>query len=147
MDRQLIKSLIDALASSDLTELEYSSGGATLRLSKGARAPVSQPAADPAPPASEPAPPPPAPEPRGAAASSGVVAAPLFGIVHLHRSPGTPPLVTAGQAVAAGQVLCLIEAMKVFTELRAEQAGTVAAVLVETGQEVEAGQALFRLEA
>jgi acetyl-CoA carboxylase biotin carboxyl carrier protein len=73
------------------------------------------------------------------------VTAPLFGVVHLQRTPGTP-LVVAGQAVTAGQVLCLIEAMKVFTELRAEQDGTIAAVLVQSGQDVEAGQPLFRLE-
>ena len=70
----------------------------------------------------------------------------MFGVVHLQRSPGAPPLVTAGEAVSAGQVLCTIEAMKIFTDLRAEGDGTVAAVLVQSGQEVEAGQALFRME-
>lgn len=149
MDRQLIKSLIDALAASDLSELEYTANGATLRLVKGApgsttgraaSAPVSNPGVDPAP----------APLPRSASlpgAPDGLVRSPAFGVVHLQRSPGTPPLVTAGEAVTAGQVLCLIEAMKVFTELPAPCAGVMDAVLVESGQEVEAGQPLFRMEA
>ena len=142
MDRQLIKSLIDALAASDLSEIEYTADGATLRLVKGPAGQATVAAA--LPPIAAPGPAPAAP-PFSAAPQAAIVEAPAYGVVHLQRSPGTPPLVTAGDAVAAGQVLCLIEAMKVFTELRAERAGTVAAVLVETGQEVEAGQPLFRM--
>ena len=135
MDNDLIKTLIDALEASSLTELEYSAGGATLRLVKRAE---THPAA--AAPAVERI------EPAAPSRPSSTVNAPVFGVVHLQRSPGTPPLVTAGEAVSAGQVLCMIEAMKIFTELRAEGDGTVAAILVQSGQEVEAGQALFRLE-
>jgi acetyl-CoA carboxylase biotin carboxyl carrier protein len=143
MDRQLIKMLIDALAASDLSELEYSRDGATLRLVKRAAAaearapsppePSSQPiaTAEPVPAATDPAP--------------DIIAAPLYGIVHLQRSPDAGPFVGVGEMVTAGQVLCVVEAMKVFTELRAERGGTIAAVLVRSGQEVEAGQALFRM--
>ena len=74
-----------------------------------------------------------------------MVAAPLYGIVHLQRTPEAAPFVTVGQAVEAGQVVCTIEAMKVFTDVRAERAGTVAEILVTTAQEVEAGQTLVRL--
>jgi acetyl-CoA carboxylase biotin carboxyl carrier protein len=70
--------------------------------------------------------------------------APLYGVVHLRPTPDEPPFVVAGQAVKAGQTLCVIEAMKVFNEVRAEYDATVAAVLVTSGQEVEAGQALMR---
>ena len=146
MDRQLIRSLIDALQSSGLSELEYTSGGETLRLVK---------AGDPAGPVRAPAVPGTAPVPvpavslpaisAPALADSDVVAAPLYGVVHLQPAPGAAPFVTAGQAVEAGQVLCTVEAMKVFTEVRAVQAGTVDAVLVTDGQEVEPGQALLRL--
>jgi len=73
--------------------------------------------------------------------------APLYGVVHLQPTPGEPPFVQAGQAVRAGQTLCVIEAMKVFNEVRAERDATVEAVLVRSGQEVEAGQALFRFDA
>lgn len=71
--------------------------------------------------------------------------APLYGVVHLKPAPDEPPFVTAGIAVKAGQTLCMIEAMKIFNEVRAEHDATVEAVLVTSGQEVEAGQALLRL--
>ncbi len=77
---------------------------------------------------------------------SGEFQAPMYGIVHLQPSPGAPSFVRIGDTVRTGQTLCLMEAMKVFSELRAERDGTVRAVLVEAGQEVDAGQALFLLD-
>jgi acetyl-CoA carboxylase biotin carboxyl carrier protein len=76
---------------------------------------------------------------------ASVFRSPLHGVVHLHPSPGAPPFVRIGQTVHAGQTLCTVEAMKAFTELRAEADGVIDAILVETGQEVEASQILFRL--
>lgn len=143
MDLQQIKALIDALTASDLSELEYQHDGSTLRLVKN--------------------PAPAAPRTLGGQApavsaetepSAGVVAAPVapvevcspvYGVVHLRPSPAEPPFVAVGEAVAVGRTLCVIEAMKVFNEVRAEHAATVDAVLVESGQEVESGQPLFRL--
>lgn len=139
MDRQTIEALIDALGKSGLAELEYTQDGATLRLVRLRK--DAAPAA--APLSAEPAPA--APAPVAAAPSGQDVLAPLYGVVHLRPSPGAPPFVTPGQRVTAGQPLCLMEAMKVFNELRAERDGVVEAVLVESGQEVEAGQMLFRL--
>ena len=140
MDRQLIKTLIDALAASDLSELEYSRDGETLRLLKRAAAPAQRAPSVPPEPVATVAPLPPAAEP-----ASDIIAAPLYGIVHLQPNPGAEPFVGVGDMVTAGQVLCVVEAMKVFTELRAERDGTIAAVLVCSDQEVEAGQALFRI--
>ena len=137
MDRQLIKELIDALEASGLTELEYSRDGATLRLTRGMPGVVPVAAAAPSP-ASH-MPPPPAP------AAVDLVVAPLYGIVHLQRSPGTPPFVVTGQAIEGGQVLCTVEAMKVFTDVRADRGGTIAEIMAANGQEVEAGQPLIRL--
>lgn len=77
----------------------------------------------------------------------GAVAAPCFGIVHLSPAPGVEAFVRAGERVAVGQKLCLIEAMKVFTAVAADQAGRVAEILVASGDEVTRGQGLFRLEA
>ncbi len=74
------------------------------------------------------------------------VVAPLFGIVYLQPAPNAPVFVSPGQAVTAGTPLCVIEAMKMLHEIRAERDGTIAAVLVSSGQEVEAGQELMRLE-
>ena len=150
MNQEQIKTLIDALAASDLSELEYSENGCTLRLMKqsalGAEAPrrsgvaaqqVRAPAAVQV-----------APQPAHAQAPvSAECLAPLYGVVHLQPTPGEPPFVQAGQAIRAGQTLCVIEAMKVFNEVRAERDAMVEAVLVRSGQEVEAGQALFRFDA
>ncbi|WP_158746667.1 acetyl-CoA carboxylase biotin carboxyl carrier protein subunit [Acidisphaera sp. L21] len=138
MDRITIKALIDALEASDLAELEYSQDGATLRLVKAGCA-IAAPAValPPRPPALPDAPPP--------AAPPGEFCSPLYGVVHLRPSPNAPPFVQPGQAIRAGQSLCTVEAMKAFTELRAETDGVVQAILVESGQEVESGQPLFRI--
>jgi acetyl-CoA carboxylase biotin carboxyl carrier protein len=146
MDAQQIKAFIDAMAASDLDEMEISHDGWTLRLVRRAGAsPVvpslstvaasggaAQPASSPAIAASAPA-------------GATEVLAPLFGVVHLQQAPGEPPFVTPGQVVEAGHLLCVIEAMKVFNDVRAEHDGTIAEVLVSSGQEVEAGQPLLRL--
>jgi len=147
MDLQQIKALIDALTASDLSELEYQHDGSTLRLVKhpapaDLRAPGRQ---------APPAPGQPAPAagvvaaPAATPAAPAEVCSPVYGVVHLRPSPAEPPFVAIGEAVAAGRTLCVIEAMKVFNEVRAGHAGTVAAVLVDSGQEVESGQPLFRL--
>jgi acetyl-CoA carboxylase biotin carboxyl carrier protein len=161
MDLQVIKALIDAFAASNLAEMEYRADGATLRLVKRAASAAPAPGqavdattdASPGEPAAAAQPEFAQPEfaqPEGAqpgpsAAPAAFVTTPLHGLVHLQRMPDAPPFVAAGQAVAAGQVLCAIEAMKTFTEIRAERDCTIAEVLVATGQEVDAGQPLFRL--
>jgi len=138
MNQEQIKTLIDALAASDLAQLEYSENGSTLRLFK--QAALESLAAD-----TSATNGPPSASPEAAASSSSTdCLAPLYGVLHLQPSPGEPSFVQAGQSVAAGQTLCVIEAMKVFNEVRAERDGTVAAVLAVSGQEVEAGQPLFR---
>jgi acetyl-CoA carboxylase biotin carboxyl carrier protein len=143
MKQEQIKTLIDALAASDLAELEYSENGSTLRLVK-----LSALGASTAVPAMR-SPSGARKAPRQALEETAAVAsteclAPLFGVVHLQPAPGEPPFVQPGQAVEAGQLLCVIEAMKMFNEVRADRAGTVQQVLVHSGQEVEAGQSLFR---
>jgi acetyl-CoA carboxylase biotin carboxyl carrier protein len=144
MDLQQIKTFIDAMAASDLAEMEVSRDGWTLRLVR--RAPT---AAVPATPRTAGFPKPPEsggmlPAAEAAACPDNEVRAPLYGVVHLQPSPGEPPFAAAGTHVKAGQTLCVIEAMKVFNEVRAEHDGTVEAVLVKSGQEVEAGQTLLR---
>ncbi|SCK25316.1 acetyl-CoA carboxylase biotin carboxyl carrier protein [Variovorax sp. HW608] len=147
MKQEQIKTLIDALAGSDLSELEYSENGSTLRLVKQSaagsapRRPLPravQNAVDAAPARNEPAPAP-------AASAPAELCAPLYGVVHLQSSPGEPPFVQAGQSIQAGQTLCVIEAMKVFNEVQIDHAATIAEVLVRSGEEVEAGRPLFRL--
>lgn len=147
MKQEQIKTLIDALAASDLAELEFSENGSSLRLVKlsalgaaPAAPAVRQPSAlrKALPGAIE--------EAVAPTAASADCLAPLHGVVHLQPAPGEPPFVQPGQAVEAGQLLCVIEAMKMFNEVRADHAGTVRQVLAHSGQEVEAGQPLFRFE-
>jgi acetyl-CoA carboxylase biotin carboxyl carrier protein len=144
MEPQQIKAFIDAMASSDLAEMEFSQDGWTLRLvrrANGTQAPamrVDRHRARPAVATGA------APRENAVRPAESVLRAPLYGVVHLQSSPGEPPFVTPGLAVKAGQTLCVIEAMKVFNEVRAEHDATVDAVLVASGQEVEAGQPLVR---
>jgi acetyl-CoA carboxylase biotin carboxyl carrier protein len=142
MDLLEIKALIDAMAASDLAEMEVAKDGWTLRLVRRAGAAAPRPLA------------------RGVAEPAGVderpdttlglpdnltVRAPLAGTVHLSPSPGEPAFVAVGQTVKAGANLCVIEAMKMFNAVTAERDGTVEAVLVTAGDEVEAGQPLLRI--
>lgn len=80
------------------------------------------------------------------AAHPGAVTSPMVGIAYLSAEPGSPAFVTPGQMVAAGQTLLLIEAMKTFNQIKAARAGTVARVLVASGEAVEYGQVLMVVE-
>ena len=74
-----------------------------------------------------------------------LVLSPLYGIVHLQPAPDAAPFVMVGQEVKAGTALCVIEAMKVFNHVYAEQAGTVKTILISNGQEVDVGQVLMSI--
>jgi acetyl-CoA carboxylase biotin carboxyl carrier protein len=76
----------------------------------------------------------------------GAVLSPMVGVAYLAPEPGATPFVTAGQVVAAGQTLLLIEAMKTFNQIKAPKAGTVARILVAPGAPVEYGEPLLILE-
>jgi acetyl-CoA carboxylase biotin carboxyl carrier protein len=70
----------------------------------------------------------------------------MVGVAYLASEPGAAPFITVGQTVAVGQTLLLIEAMKTYNQIRAQKAGTVMRILVETGQPVEYGQPLLIVE-
>ena len=149
MEAHQIKAFIDAMAASDLEEMEVRHEGWELRLVRRSRgaAPdavrtTAAPAAVPAPPRSQE----PARSTPAAAAGPQEILAPMFGVVHLQQAPGEPPFVRVGDVIEAGQMLCAIEAMKVFNDVRADRGGRVAAVLVASGAEVEAGQPLVTIE-
>jgi acetyl-CoA carboxylase biotin carboxyl carrier protein len=142
MDLSEIKSVIDTMAASDLSEMEVSKDGWTLRLVRRAEAgmPLNSPRGAVRGPASV--------EPRDAAPVASddlTVRAPLAGTLFLSAAPGEPAFVAVGRAVKAGETLCVIEAMKVFNAVKAERDGIVEAVLVASGDEVEAGQPLLRV--
>ncbi|MFZ4289413.1 acetyl-CoA carboxylase biotin carboxyl carrier protein [Variovorax sp. HJSM1_2] len=155
MNLQEIKALIDAMAASDLSEMALTRDGIQLRLvrKKGGTAAAATQAGPPTPTSQPPAKPVATATPRQVAApvatpvapAANEITTPLYGVVHWRPSPDAPPFVAAGQSIQAGQVVCVVEAMKVFNEIRAENDATVQALLVESGQEVEAGQPLLRL--
>lgn len=144
-----IKALIDAMAASDLSEMELTRDGTLLRLvrrkSAATEVPQETPAQPAQPVASRAQRQPSAPAAQATAAVPSEITTPLYGVVHWRPSPDAPPFVAAGQTIKAGQVVCVVEAMKVFNEIRAEHDATVLALLVESGQEVESGQPLLRL--
>jgi acetyl-CoA carboxylase biotin carboxyl carrier protein len=154
-----LKRLMDAMAAADVAELEYEwdgtdeAPGGRVALRRGVvpvavAAPV---AATPAPavapaPASAPATAT-APAPAPAAASKGVeVVAPIVGTFYASPSPDAGPFVKEGDRVKVGQVLCIIEAMKLMNEIESEVAGTVVEIAVRNEDPVEYGQVLFRID-
>jgi acetyl-CoA carboxylase biotin carboxyl carrier protein len=139
MDARQAKAFIDVMAASDLGEMEISHEGWTLRLVRYARGTQSPPSIEaPRLPAASRA-------QRVEATGPQEVRAPMFGVVHLQAAPGDPPFVKAGDVIEPGTLVCTIEAMKVFNEVRADRSGRVAAVLVASGVEVEAGQPLLAI--
>jgi acetyl-CoA carboxylase biotin carboxyl carrier protein len=137
----LIDRLSGLLERSDLTELEVEAGGTGLILRKPAALAVAAPAVPPAPAAEAPA----EPAARDAPGRPAVVA-PLTGIFYGSPAPGSPPYVTIGGEVQVGQVIGLIEAMKLFNEIKSDRAGRVVRIVVESGQLVKAKQPLIEVE-
>jgi acetyl-CoA carboxylase biotin carboxyl carrier protein len=85
------------------------------------------------------------PQPDASGVADIIVPAPMHGIFHQAMAPGEPQLVEVGANIEAGQKICIIEAMKTFIGIVAETPGTVLAILAENGDEIEAGQPLFRI--
>ena len=145
IDTAEIRALAEILADTGLTEIEVSDGDSRVRV---ARAPAA--AAAHAPPMMMVPPPSGAPPLQTVAVADadhpGAVTSPMVGVAYLSAEPGTAPFVTAGQAVAAGQTLLLIEAMKTFNQIKAPRAGTITRILVASSQPVEYGEVLMVLE-
>jgi len=148
MTNQEIKELLQIFEESGVAEMEVQRGENRLRLR---RAPTTQelqvPAAAPAQPAAPHAPAP-APAPAKAVpadANHTLVKSPIVGTYYDAPSPGAPPFVKIGDTVEPGQVLCIIESMKLMNEIEAEMAGTLVHKLVENGRPVEYGEALFAI--
>ena len=148
MDLRKIKKLIDLLEESDLSELEIKEGEEVVRLSRVPRgAPPPLPAqyvpAAPAPAAPPAAAAEPVGEPDSGLPAGYVVRAPMVGTFYASSQPGDPPFVTVGQKVSAGDTLGIIEAMKMFNQIEADQGGVVAAILIEDGTALEFDQPMF----
>ena len=167
LDVDALRQIVDILEASDVTRLSWQRGDERLYIRRGQAPATTIVHAAPASPAvtvaSSPAPadyaaarpvttpglaPAPAPAPAKPEPKPGhVVTSPFVGTFYRTPAPDQPPFVDVGTNVRKGQVLCIVEAMKLMNEIEAEVAGRVAEVLVENGQPVEFGQALFRIEA
>ena len=161
MDLKDIKVIVDLMKKNAVSEFEMEQGDFKIKLKRESpkrrgkeaaaesplivQTPVSAPitAAAPAvvPPAPVAAAPAPEPAPRGPEVKS-----PMIGTFYRRPSPDAEPFVEVGAAVEPDTVVCIIEAMKVMNEIKAEVKGTIAEVLVEDGDPVEYGKALFRIE-
>ena len=143
----LIDRLAVLLERSDLSELEVEAGstGLVLRKPVAMAVPVAAGAAGSAP-APSPEPAAPAPDAAAPAAARPSVKAPLTGIFYASPAPGSAPYVQVGGEVAVGQVIGLIEAMKLFNEIKSDLAGRVVKVVAESGALVKAKQPLIEVE-
>lgn len=148
MDIRKVKKLIELLEESNISELEIHEGEESVRISRhGSGAVIAAPApvmAAPAAPVIAAAP----TETSGAEpeVSGHKVTSPMVGSFYRAASPGAAPFVEVGQSVQVGDTLCIIEAMKLLNQIESDKAGTVKAILVENGEPVEYGQALFIIE-
>jgi acetyl-CoA carboxylase biotin carboxyl carrier protein len=150
MDLRKLKKLIDLVQESGIAELEITEGEERVRIARGGAVsvtPLAAAAPVPAAPASGAPASSPAPAPDAAAPAPGeeghTVKSPMVGTFYRAPSPDAKPFVSAGDAVKEGQTICVIEAMKLMNEIECDVAGVVKAILVENGQPVEYGQALF----
>ena len=153
MDIRKIKKLIELLEESGLAEIEITEGEESVRIARVTHsAPVvTQYAAAPAPVAAAAPAPPAAPAaaaaaPAPTARDENLVTAPMVGTFYASPAPGAKSFVEVGQEVRIGQVLCIIEAMKMMNQIESERAGKVVAVLAKNGEPVEFGQPLFAIE-
>jgi acetyl-CoA carboxylase biotin carboxyl carrier protein len=153
MDIRKVKKLIELLESSDVAEIEIKEGEETVRISRASRvAPPAQihyqsaPVAAPAPA--------PAPAPTASETDAGkdarkirgnVVKSPMVGTFYRSPSPSSPAFVEVGQHVKVGDVICIIEAMKMMNQIEADHSGVVEAILVTDGEPVEFDQALVTI--
>jgi acetyl-CoA carboxylase biotin carboxyl carrier protein len=148
MEMEKIRELIQLVEDSQIQEIELSQRGETIRISKGgAVAPLAAPAPAAAPPvAATPAPAPAAEVPEPSRAGLTEVTSPIVGTFYGAASPESAPFVEVGQRVMPGDVLCIVEAMKVMNEIESEYSGVVREITIQNGQPVEFGQVLFLIE-
>ncbi len=147
MDIRKVKKLIELLKESGIAEIEISEGEESVRISRYSRdAPVG--AAPPAPIAHIAAAEPAAVEAAipDAARSGHEVIAPMVGTFYSGPAPAAKSFVEIGSLVAVGDILCVVEAMKIMNQIESEVAGRVVSILAENGAPVEFGQVLFIIE-
>ena len=149
MELEKVKELVEMMKANDLSELEIVDGNTRIMLRRGGMAQViPMPALMPSAGQLAQAAPAPAPGAAEAAAEEKFkqIVSPIVGTFYAAPSPNAEPFVTVGSRVDEDKVVCIIEAMKVMNEIKAEIRGTIRKVLVTNGQAVEYGQPLFLVE-
>lgn len=149
VDPELVRELSRLLEENDLTELEWSEGGRSVRVVRNPGAVVAAPAPASPPPAAAPhSDAEPAPAATGFAYTDhpGAVTSPMVGTAYVAPEPGADPFVTVGAQVAQGQTLLIVEAMKTMNPIPAPRAGVVSRILVADATPVEYGQVLLIVE-
>ncbi|MGD8587756.1 MAG: acetyl-CoA carboxylase biotin carboxyl carrier protein [Chromatiales bacterium] len=154
MDIRKVKKLIELLEESNIAEIEIHEGEESVRISRQstlaapfypAAAAVAAPSPVPATTPPDQSPRPPAEEPT-AEIQGHAVKSPMVGTFYRSPSPGSKSFVEEGQQVAVGDILCIIEAMKILNQIESDKAGTIKKVLVENGQPVEYNEPLFIID-
>ena len=153
MELKDIKAVIDLMKKNDLSVFEMEKDGFKLKLQKGAGdqtvftapPPVAPAAPAPAASAESPAAPAPAAPPAEKGGALKDILSPMVGTFYRASSPEAPPFVDVGKEVTEETVVCIIEAMKVMNEIKAEIKGVIAEVVAEGGKPVQFGQVLFRV--
>ncbi len=155
MNQKEIKELIEFLIEKDITEFELERGDVKLRVKRGhethiVAAPAAPVMSVAAPPVSRPSVPAPAAVAAPAAPPAEevdlhYVKSPIVGTYYESPSPGSPPFIKVGDSVKEGQVLCIVEAMKLMNEIEADASGEIVKILVANGAPVEYGMPLFAI--
>jgi len=148
-----IKAIIDLMKKNDLSVFEMEKDGFKLKLQKGAGDQTVFAAPAPGPSFSAPPPPSLGPVPVSPAAPAveergtplREIVSPMVGTFYRAASPESPPFVDAGKEVTEETIVCIIEAMKVMNEIKAETKGVIAEIVAESGKPVQFGQVLFRV--
>jgi len=147
MNLKEIREILDLLKGSYVTEFELGRGDSRLMVRRGQPPAVYAPPAPPAPPvAARPAEAPEAKAPEPAAAKPyKELVSPIVGTFYRAPAPDASPFVEVGTHVVKGQVLCIVEAMKIMNQIESDTTGSIAAILVENAQPVAYGQPLFHI--
>jgi acetyl-CoA carboxylase biotin carboxyl carrier protein len=151
MDIRKVKKLIELLEESGISELEISEGEESVRISRHPRMAMQAPMAMPSPvvqaaPASVPATPATAAGEHKPRNNDYTVTSPMVGTYYSAASPGAKAFVEIGSEIKVGQILCIIEAMKMMNQIESDKAGRITAILAKNGEPVEFGQPLFNIE-
>ena len=145
MNLKEIREILELLKGSDVSEFELGRGDTVLKLRRGpANVPVTPAPAPPATPV-RPAEGPPAAAPVPPKPTYKEILSPIVGTFYRSPAPDAAPFVEVGSRVVKGQVLCIVEAMKIMNQIESDTTGTIAAIIVENAQPVAYGQALFHI--